>query len=417
MSGNLTQTTVFYSWESDLLGKTTRSLIEGCLNTAIRQLGREDDLDVDPSLDRDTKGVSGSPVILDAILEKIDNCTAFVADVSIINSSDVRRDRPARPTPNPNVSIELGYAIKSCGWDRILPVCNDYYGTIDQLPFDIPERRVISYTLSEAPTPEEVKAAKEKLTGIFKNRLKDILRLKHETILDIQLGDPDTEQLFGHEKDCQLFQCDFSDYPDGRFPDHEQYISTGSGPIGMQMRDTSLNRDYFRDVAEYTIHRNMTQRFAFAIINNSKKTLESPRLEVAIETPDFKIAAFDMDSFPDVPDKSFFANIGPHVLLEKQQRRNFAIVKQHDDRTIIRAELEHIQAKRTAWSTCCYIGTGGDSIALMCRLYADNLSKPFEQQLTLRFSIGEQSKTMQEWIAASFLATPDSLPSSAETGE
>lgn len=173
MSSDLTLATVFYSWESDLHCKTTRNLIEGCLNTAIRQLGREDDLDVDPSLDRDTKGVSGSPVILDAILEKIDNCTAFVADVSIINSVDVRRDPPSRPTPNPNVSIELGYAIKSCGWDRILPVCNDHYGSIDQLPFDIPERRVISYTLSEDATPEEIKAAREKLTAIFKGRLKD----------------------------------------------------------------------------------------------------------------------------------------------------------------------------------------------------------------------------------------------------
>ncbi len=115
MSGDLTQTTVFYSWESDLPGKTTRNLIEGCLNAAIQQLGREDDLDVDPSLDRDTKGVTGSPVILDAILEKIDNCTAFVADVSIINSADVRRDPPARPTPNPNVLIELGYALKTLG--------------------------------------------------------------------------------------------------------------------------------------------------------------------------------------------------------------------------------------------------------------------------------------------------------------
>lgn len=36
MNGDLTQTTVFYSWESDLPGKTTRNLIEGCLNAAVR---------------------------------------------------------------------------------------------------------------------------------------------------------------------------------------------------------------------------------------------------------------------------------------------------------------------------------------------------------------------------------------------
>jgi hypothetical protein len=46
VSEDLTQTTVFYSWESDLPGKTTRNLIEGYLNTAIQQLGREDDLGV-----------------------------------------------------------------------------------------------------------------------------------------------------------------------------------------------------------------------------------------------------------------------------------------------------------------------------------------------------------------------------------
>ncbi|HWP68372.1 MAG TPA: hypothetical protein VN437_03645, partial [Rectinemataceae bacterium] len=157
MSDNLTQATVFYSWESDLPGKSTRNLIEGCLNRAIEQLGREDDLDVDPSLDRDTKGATGSPVIFDTILEKIDNCTAFVADVSIINSGNVKQDNRARRTANPNVLIELGYAIKSCGWDRILPVCNEHFGKIEQLPFDIPERRVIPYTLSDIATPDETR--------------------------------------------------------------------------------------------------------------------------------------------------------------------------------------------------------------------------------------------------------------------
>jgi hypothetical protein len=412
MSGDLTQTTVFYSWESDLPGKTTRNLIEGCLNTAIQQLGREDDLDVDPSLDRDTKGVTGSPVILDAILEKIDNSIAFVADVSIINSADVRRDPPARPTPNPNVLIELGYALKTLGWDRILPVCNDFYGPIDQLPFDIPERRVIAYTLSDTPTPEEIKAAKEKLTAIFKSRIKDILRLKREAILDIQIGDPNTEELFGHEKHCILYECEFSDYPDGRFPRFERNISAGPG---ISMRDISLNSSYYRDAAEYTIKRNLTQRFSFAVVNHSDRTLESPRLEVVIDTPDLKLAAFDSESFPSEPSKSIFAGNGIHAMLEKQQRRNVSVLKQTDDRTIIRADLEDIQAKRTAWTTCCYLGTRADSITLNCRLYADNLKHPFEQQLTLKFSVEEQSRTLKEWIAAGFVAKPVRMEAPKET--
>lgn len=44
MSGDLTQTTVFYSWEPNLPGETTSNLIEGCLNPAIQQLNREGEL-------------------------------------------------------------------------------------------------------------------------------------------------------------------------------------------------------------------------------------------------------------------------------------------------------------------------------------------------------------------------------------
>jgi hypothetical protein len=46
MSGDLTQTTVSYSWEPNLPGETTSNLIEGCLNTAIQQLDREGELGV-----------------------------------------------------------------------------------------------------------------------------------------------------------------------------------------------------------------------------------------------------------------------------------------------------------------------------------------------------------------------------------
>ena len=405
MADDLAKTTVFYSWESDLPAKTTRNLIEGCLNKAIQQLGRDDEVDIDPSLDRDTRNVSGSPVILDAILEKIDNCSAFVADVSIINSGEL-----SRPTPNPNVIMELGYAVKACGWDRVLPVCNEQYGAIDKLPFDIPDRRVIAFTLSENPTPEELAAAKEKLTAIFKLRLKEILKLSRQSILDIQIGDLDTEQLFGQEHDCRLVKCSFSDYPNGRFPKYQRHTSVSSG---LQMLEPGLNSDYYSDVAEYTIKKNLTHRFAFAVLNRSDKTLLSPRLEVVIETPESDLLAFDIDSSPKEPNTSIFVGSLP-ALLERQNRRNFAQLKQGADRTIIRAELENIQAKRTAWSTCVYLGTPADTLILKCRLYADNLKQPFEQQLRLNFSIIEQSRTLKGWIAAGFTATLRDQPTPME---
>jgi hypothetical protein len=99
-----------------------------------------------------------------------------------------------------------------------------------------------------------------------------------------------------------------------------------------------------------------------------------------IETPDFKLTAFDDDSFPGVPDESIFENTG----MMEQSRRNLAKLKQSDDRTIIRADLEDIQARRTVWSTCCYLGTEAESIMLNCRVYADNLKQPFEQTVLVQ---------------------------------
>lgn len=85
---------------------------------------------------------AGTPDIGDSIYEKIDSADIFIADVTIING-----DYAGRKTPNPNVMIELGYAIKSLGWDRIILLYDKDFGEIEELPFDINHRRITSFTL------------------------------------------------------------------------------------------------------------------------------------------------------------------------------------------------------------------------------------------------------------------------------
>ena len=104
--------TVFYSWQSDLPNSTNRGFIGDCLERAIKELKAEPDLQVDPCLDRDTQNVPGSPDIAATIFDKIDRCGLFVCDVSIVNQSASNR-----PMPNPNVLIELGYAVKTLGME------------------------------------------------------------------------------------------------------------------------------------------------------------------------------------------------------------------------------------------------------------------------------------------------------------
>ena len=102
--------TIFYSWQSDIKAAANRTLIQDALKGAVKELHAEGSLTVEPVVDRDTEAVPGAPDIDKTILEKIDASAVVVADVTIINHG-----KDGRPTPNPNVLVELGYALKSLG--------------------------------------------------------------------------------------------------------------------------------------------------------------------------------------------------------------------------------------------------------------------------------------------------------------
>jgi hypothetical protein len=135
---------VFYSWQSDLPNATNRSFIEKPLEDAAKAIRVDESIKIEPVIDRDTTGVPGSPDIANTILAKIEQSQVFVCDVSIINQGE-----KSRKTPNPNVLIELGYAIKTLGSDRILMIMNTAFGPPEQLPFDLSKKRVATYRMPE----------------------------------------------------------------------------------------------------------------------------------------------------------------------------------------------------------------------------------------------------------------------------
>lgn len=167
--------TVFYSWQSDLPNNTNRGFIHSVIEKAIQTIKRDEAFDLDICLERDTQGEPGAPNIVTTILQKIDDCDIFIADISIV-TCEVKDGQ--RFSPNPNVMIELGYAIKSVGWDRIILFCNEHYGTGDKLPFDIQQYRRIGYKLA----PEEDKSAvRERLAKVCRTALEDITQNFYKT--------------------------------------------------------------------------------------------------------------------------------------------------------------------------------------------------------------------------------------------
>ena len=140
---------IFYSWQSDLPGNKTRYFIKDCIDDAI-ELALSCEA-IEAQRDEATQGTTGSPNIVTTLFSKIDDCDLFVADLSLCFTKDQGEKR----SPNPNVMLELGYAVKTLGWERIICICNTDYG--NNYPFDIAQQRITPFSLEEK-NRAEVKA-------------------------------------------------------------------------------------------------------------------------------------------------------------------------------------------------------------------------------------------------------------------
>lgn len=141
---------IFYSWQSDLPRNKTRNFIRECIDEAI-DLAQESEA-VEAERDEATMGTTGSPNIVTTLFSKIDNCDLFIADLSLCFTEERQNEKKS---PNPNVLLELGYAVKTLGWERVICLCNTDYG--DKYPFDIAHNRITDFSL-EGKSRKEVKS-------------------------------------------------------------------------------------------------------------------------------------------------------------------------------------------------------------------------------------------------------------------
>ena len=179
--------TIFYSWQSDLPNATNRGFIQKTLEKAAAAISSDESIDVEPVVDRDTAGVAGSPDIAGTILNKIAEADVFVPDVSLITPREF-----ARRCPNPNVLLELGFAVNALGWPRIVMVMNTAFGPLSDLPFDLRGRRVVPYAVADAA--EGKAEQRKKLEALLKVALRGVFEGQGTTAGAAVVAHPSLEE-------------------------------------------------------------------------------------------------------------------------------------------------------------------------------------------------------------------------------
>ena len=82
--------TVFFSWQTDRPTKEGRNFIRKALETAVQRIA--EDITVELAVreglevDKDTKGVPGSPPIVETILKKINAAAVFLPDFTFVGT-------------------------------------------------------------------------------------------------------------------------------------------------------------------------------------------------------------------------------------------------------------------------------------------------------------------------------------------
>jgi hypothetical protein len=166
---------VFWSWQSDTPGKIGRHFVRDALNAAIERLKEPPEIEEPTArearsamhLDHDREGIPGSPDLARVILEKIDQSAVFVADVTPVAMTTTQTEKTqGKKVINPNVAIELGYALHAIGDRALLMVMNEHYGNRADLPFDLHSKAgPITFTLAPGADRKTITAVSRQLTS------------------------------------------------------------------------------------------------------------------------------------------------------------------------------------------------------------------------------------------------------------
>lgn len=137
---------LFFSWQNDR--KDTKSIVSSALRKAAKHLATEG---IELFIDQDTRERVGKRNIATEVLEKINNCDIFVADLTPVTTYYPPKETHSLPKhmPNSNVMYEYGYALRAKGENRMIALASidkEADEHIEYMPFDINHDTITLFT-------------------------------------------------------------------------------------------------------------------------------------------------------------------------------------------------------------------------------------------------------------------------------
>lgn len=173
---------VFFAFQMDIDEKYGKTFIQQSITNAIQKFKEEG---IEVILDYGFRGTPGTPLLIDEMLRKSLNSDMVIVDWTFTSSKIwhnpeiIEEDDNSiileilkgdlKPSPNPNVLLETGYAWAKKGTHRTLAVMNAAFGNPDELPVDIKGFRYpILYNLDGNNYGDRKEVRKELTDDLYK---------------------------------------------------------------------------------------------------------------------------------------------------------------------------------------------------------------------------------------------------------
>jgi len=167
-------------------------------------------------------------------------------------------------------------------------------------------------------------------------------------------------------------------------------VESGREMFGVQMYST--NRDYYRELVDYTRVANLVTPIYLAIENSGSGIATDVRVQIRLSDVAGSAFAIDTYDYPEVPEarSSYLFSTARSYPIEFPSDE--VTVQSVRDAWLIEARADKVQAKATYWfHDPLYIGnTVSGELQLELTTFSDQLSDPVEQILTIGVSTTEK---------------------------
>jgi hypothetical protein len=212
-------------------------------------------------------------------------------------------------------------------------------------------------------------------------------------VLDIVFLNATTLEPVG--KDLSIEVCNVAMPDEGSIPDYGSFSWPFSG--GAIHHDSTSNRSYYRDIAAYVVDKRGLHELTIQVENHSDITAHDVTMQICVEDRGRTLRFMDQEAVPDAPSTDFLyslAGIGMGVGYHGYGTRRLP------DSWVIDYSVGKIQPQADAQIPGLYVGAGRHCrITLACRLFADNLPTPLQQDLHVAVAVSRSVMSLEELLS------------------